>query len=255
MLGLALTFWRRGGAADPTQIFGANLMAWYDASVGVTSDGGVPDRITQWNEQSPAANFASEAAPNGPKYIVADTDGTPSVWFDPAENSASPARPRLLFNAGLLITPETTVYAFVNIPATVTNPKIVITGTGSAVAQLGVSAFSGVNVDRPGITENSIWFVPAGASLSGWALVRFGGSNANTLRSIARNADAQNTAAGSWIGTSPNWASMSAPANNRHLSSSVKQIIITNTFVQDADAVHQQVLDYIKARYPTLVTY
>ena len=100
-------------------------------------------------------------------------------------------------------------------------------------------------------------YTPPIAGVAGWTLVRWGGSNPTATRRVAVNADAENTSGA--VGWNINtWTTMSRTfleGANQPLRGSLKQMIVTDTYLSNADAQHAQVLAYIKSRYPTLVTY
>lgn len=253
MLGLAPGFFRSAVAApDPAAIFGANLTAWYDSSAGITPLGSSPDRVARWDEQSGNGRWATNTTPstnNSPQYIAVDVDGTPSVWFAPGEGLTTRA---LLFSAGFVVSPAQTCYAFVDLPPA-SIAGLIWSGGGNA----GFFTYRGntAGTRTPGVFNGTFSAWVGTDPTSGWVLIRFGGNNVGPIRLLNLDADVEQSFAASWPGTSPAWTRISRSDSSQHFFGKIKQLVFTDTLVTDADAEHAAMLAYIKARYPTLVTY
>jgi len=239
-----------GGAPappDPIAIFGANLVAWWDAAVGVT----IPvTEVTNWADQSGNANTLVNAALGGPQYVASDVDGTPSIFFNPALGSKG-----FNFTTAVPVGTLTTCWMFGKMSDTLNLKGLLWSQTGDA--GFFAHSFSGATVKRPGVFDSAVWYTPAGPNRIGWDLFRMGGEDAATdRRSVKVNNDAEQTANNPWSNVGANWANLSrTTGSTQPIQGHVKQVVLVSQFVLDANIQNQQMLDYIKFRYPTLVTY
>jgi len=229
---------------DPSAIFGLNLTAWFDASFGTTVLSG---RVTDWEDRSPSNNDLTNGVPTAldPKYVDPDVDGTATVFYDPAETDA------LQFTSAKGIGANTTAYIFMEIPNNTGIKNLFWSDTGN----IGFfpHASPGGN-QRPGIFSG-VWNQIGGSAVLGWTLLRFSANDvANTL-TVAVDGNAENTFSTAWAPGAHNWNEVGRIGSFQELEGNVKQIFVTDTYITDASAEHQQVLDWIKFLYPGLVKY
>jgi len=229
---------------NPSVIFGVNLTAWFDASFGVTISTG---RVTDWEDRSLSNNDLTNGVPTAldPKYIASDVDGTPTVWYDPAETDS------LQFVSAKSIGANTTAYVFMELPNN-TGIKNLLWSDGGNIGFFPHASPGGNQ--RPGIFSG-VWNQIGGSAVLGWTLLRFSANDvANTL-TVAVNNSTESTFATAWAPGANTWGPVGRVGSLQELEGNVKQIFITNTYVTDASPEHQKVLDWIKYLYPSLVVY
>jgi hypothetical protein len=227
------------GASMPDEIFGSNLVTWFDARVGVTFvDNGGQDEVTDWVNQGTGGDASTNTVGQRPDYTASGSDGTPEVNFGPALMSLA---------YGDTVPDPCTCWVLMNATSTALGNLLWSNSNWSMWPQgLSTGQISFYNGGWFNATRNN----------SFWAVTRFSvrdngvGSSRVTVDDEAESALTLN-----WTPGANTWAQISRPYGGQSLDGVVKQILVTDTFVVDADSEHQDVLDYFKDVYPTLVTY
>jgi hypothetical protein len=226
----------------PNAIFGGNLTSWFDARNGITEVSGLVDN---WEDQSGSANDLRAASdPTRPQHLDPDVDGTPSVLYNIGSGKV------LRFDVFPSIDANTTMYIFMKLPAA-DRLRCALWSTSSR--GFFVDGHT-IGNDRPAIFGGS-WWQTTGAEVVGWTLFRFSAADSGDAVALAVNDDAEQTATLTWNVAGLFWHYIGRNASGQQLEGEVKQIVITDTIVADADPEHQKMLDWIKSIYPTLVTY
>lgn len=236
----------RSGAAlgiqPPNVIFGANLTDWFISDVGVTVvDNGGQDEVLKWANQATGGDIDEHAPASTlrPNYDDPGVGGTPDVHFV----NGTPAA--MAFTDA--IKPEFTAYIFAENTAGFGNSTNLLWGASNH------GLFHGLSPHHPSIFNGS-HFVGTVSNL-GWASTRYSvRDNGVGVSSIAVDDNAEETGLVNWI-VGVNWINFSRQLTSQVLRARVKQFLIVDQYVDDADPRHQQLLDYFKDEYPTLVTY
>jgi hypothetical protein len=224
----------------PSQILGASLTDWFDASEGVTL---VSTRVSGWSNQATGGDATQTTDGNRPTYIASGADGTPELDF-----------PRLAdgFSYTDSVPDELTCWILINSPSTVAGCLLVAEAHASV---LSLWPQGWPTTARPYIYDGS-WHDPGTVSNVGWHVIRFSVRDTGTgTSSMAVDDNAQDSASYNWVPSGANWTYLSRIEQDHSLYGEVKQIVIANQFLDDADAEHGEMLAYFKDRYPTLVTY
>ena len=221
----------RGGADAPDEIFGASLTSWFDSRFGVTLD---VLEVDEWANQATGPDAVQDGAANRPEYIASGAGGTPDVDFPVA-----PLAGRLAFTAA--IAAEFTVYVFMNATGAVVKNLL---WDGSRGLYPG-----GLTLNNPSIFNGS-WFTSTDTN-NGWHLTRFSvrisGSGDGSI-AVDDSAEQLFTLAAIPTGS---WNNIARPS--QELQGLVKQILVVDEYVNDADPRNAQVADYFKDVYPSLV--
>jgi hypothetical protein len=238
----------KSSADPPDVIFGANLDAWFDSALGITTANGTGvDRVIQWDCQVAARDGRGADNVNRPEYIAVGAGGTPTVRGDIGVSNRCNL---LTTGVALPQRQDQTVYALVRPTADVGLKSLTYGSVG-----FYVHGDNGGTVEYPGIFRIA-WYTPAQADVTAYAVIRWSARNAVQAANVSVDVVGELATAAFVWDVAGNWTwCLGRDVAAQGFHGDLKEYFFVNQYVIDADAEHAQVLDYFKAKYPTLVSY
>lgn len=230
----------------------ADRLGWWTPALDVTSDANGIQLLG--NQVSGGEDLAGglPTAVDAPTLIAQDEDGTASVQFvGTGEN--------FYFATEVPIGTEVTLYVFAKVPAQAGSQLISLLNTALAGLRLRCRISSITNLG-PGVFSTgggaqSASATAIAAASDTWYLLRIGFDASNVTTAIDNAAE--DVVVGSPSGYTGGWKQMFAPGDNGNagVGLKLKQMILVDKHVRDADAEDPKIRAFVKAWHPQLVSW
>ncbi|KKL21186.1 hypothetical protein LCGC14_2447960, partial [marine sediment metagenome] len=207
-----------------------------------------PTNVSGWANQGSGGDASELTAGQNPAYTASGPDGTAQVDFADTDSHAMVFTDVIPGNLTCWVLMNHTTFGAADPQNLFWSSSSWGIYTDGNLAGDNLAAYNG-------IWQNAVASPGLGWHVSRWSLRDWTAGFEPGPSSFAVDDGAEDTNNIVWTQTSPSWTNLSRTGAGENLHGEIKQIIMTDLFVDDADSRHQDVLDYFKDVYPTLVTY